>query len=116
MGRPVTFFEIGCRDREATAAFYAEVFDWALDDQGDSTRIDTGTAEGIQGHVASLGHEPHTYTIVYVEVEDLAATLELATSLGGSTIVGPVEIEDGAFAWLRDPEGNTVGVIQPTSG
>lgn len=111
MGRPVTYFEIGCRDR-ATAAFYAELFEWGVDEQADSSVFDTGGP--INGHLAALGHESHTYTIFYVQVDDLAATLEHAASLGAKTLVGPLPIPDGRFAWIADPEGNTVGLIEPS--
>ena len=112
MGRPVTYFEIGCRDR-ATAAFYAELFEWGVDEQPHSSVFDTGGG-GIDGHLASLGHEPHTYTIFYVQVDDLTATIDRAVALGARTLVGPLPIPDGAFAWISDPEGNTVGLIEPT--
>jgi predicted enzyme related to lactoylglutathione lyase len=39
-----------------------------------------------------------------------------ATALGATTLVGPVAIPDGAFAWIRDPQGTTIGVIQPAEG
>lgn len=115
MGRPVVYFEIGCQDRAAGAAFYATLFDWQVGDGGESTTFTTNAGRGIDGHLASLGHEPHRYTLFYVEVDDLAATLARAEALGGATLVGPVTIPDGVFAWLADPEGNTVGVIQPSA-
>jgi predicted enzyme related to lactoylglutathione lyase len=111
----VTYFEIGCKDGEATAQFYAELFDWETREREHSIAFDTG-GEGIGGHVASLGHEPQTYTIFYVEVDDLDATLAQAVELGGSTIVGPAPIADGRFAWLADPEGNTVGLVEFAPG
>jgi hypothetical protein len=45
----------------------------------------------------------------YVDVDDVAAYLEKAKSLGGKMLVSPVEIPTGTFAWMQDPEGNTVG-------
>jgi predicted enzyme related to lactoylglutathione lyase len=65
---------------------------------------------GIAGHITALGHEPHHYTIFYVEVDDVAGYLEKAKSLGGKMLVPPVEIPTGTFAWTQDPEGNTVGL------
>ena len=65
---------------------------------------------GVGGHISVLGHEPHKYTIFYVDVEDVAAYLKKAESLGGKTVVPPVEIPMGTFAWMQDPEGNTVGL------
>jgi len=66
-------------------------------------------AGGITGHITSLGHEPHHYTIFDVDVDDVGAYLEKARSLGGKMLVPPVEIPTGTFAWMQDPEGNTVG-------
>jgi uncharacterized protein len=86
-----------------------------VDDAGDSSAFTTNAGRGIDGHLAALGHEPLAYTIIDVEVDDLDATLARAAELGGATLVGPMAIPDGTFAWLSDPQGNTIGVIQPTS-
>jgi hypothetical protein len=70
VGNPVVYFEIGCRDPAATSAFYRDLFDWQIT-TGESAVIATASDRGIEGHIASLGHEPHTYMIIYVEVADL---------------------------------------------
>jgi uncharacterized protein len=114
MGRPVVHFEIGCRDSAKAREFYARLFDWQIDQMGPAAAvINTGASEGIQGHITSLGHEPHNYVTVYVQVEDLKAALEKAASLGGKTLVPPVPIPTGQFAWMSDPEGNLIGLLQP---
>ena len=112
MSNPVVHFEIGCRDKASTGQFYAKLFDWKLAEMGPATMIETG-GQGISGHMSELGHEPFRYTIFYVMVEDLQATLDKAAALGGKTLVPPVEIPTGSFAWLADPEGNTVGLFKP---
>jgi predicted enzyme related to lactoylglutathione lyase len=71
-----------------------------------------GTGSDIGGHITALGHEPHNYTIFYVKVDDVKACLERASSLGGKTLVPPVAIPTGTFAWFADPEGNTIGLFQ----
>jgi hypothetical protein len=73
MANPVVYFEIGCRDLAATGSFYAELFGWSVSPAGPAATISTGSDIGIAGHIASLGHEPHQYTIFYVEVEDIEA-------------------------------------------
>jgi predicted enzyme related to lactoylglutathione lyase len=60
--------------------------------------------------MTALGHEPHNYTIFYVNVDDVPAALAKAQSLGGKTLVPPVTIPNGTFAWFADPEGNTIGL------
>jgi uncharacterized protein len=112
MGNPVVYFEVGSRDRGKTASFYGELFDWSINDVGPASMVSTGADKGISGHLTSLGHEPHNYTIFYVEVEDIAASLTKAEALGGKKIVGPIPIPTGIFAWFSDPDGNTVGLIQ----
>jgi hypothetical protein len=74
--------------------------------------IETGGAGGINGHITSLGHEPHNYVTVYVQVDDIGAAIQKAQGLGGKKIVGPIDIPTGSFAWIGDPEGTTIGAIQ----
>jgi len=109
MGRPVVHFEIGCRDSQKTQEFYSKMFGWNVTPMGPAAMI-APESTGIAGHITALGHEPHHYTIFYVDVEDVAAYLKKAESLGGKTLVPPVEIPTGIFAWMQDPEGNTVGL------
>jgi predicted enzyme related to lactoylglutathione lyase len=73
--------------------------------------IDTGSP--VSGHVSCLGHEPRHYTMFYVRVEDVGAYLEKAVSLGGKSLVPPIDVPTGTFAWFADPEGNTIGLFKP---
>jgi uncharacterized protein len=113
MPNPICHFEIGCRDRAKTKAFFSELFDWKVEDAGPATFIQTG--DDVGGHITALGHEPHNYTIFYVKVDDVKASLDKASSLGGKMLVPPVTIPSGTFAWFADPEGNTIGLFQEKS-
>jgi predicted enzyme related to lactoylglutathione lyase len=64
------------------------------------------------GHIVSLGYEPHRYTIFYFRVNDSKATLAKAAENGGRTLVPPVQVPESKamFAWMADPEGNTIGL------
>jgi predicted enzyme related to lactoylglutathione lyase len=95
---PVVRFEIGCRDLAATKDFYQKMCGWPLDEQFQIADAD------IAGHPASLGHEPEHYTMVYVQVDDVAPTVAKAQSLGGKKIVGPITIPTGTFAWILDTQ------------
>ncbi len=110
MPNTICHFEIGCRDRAKTKEFFGKLFDWKMDDMGPATMIGTGDAVG--GHITALGHEPHNYTTFYVKVDDVKAYLDKVTALGGRTVVPPVAIPSGTFAWFADPEGNTIGLWQ----
>jgi predicted enzyme related to lactoylglutathione lyase len=75
--------------------------------------IATGGTGGIDGHITSLGHEPHNFVTVYVQVNDIEAYLAKAQTLGGKKVVGPIEIPTGGFAWMTDPEGTVIGLFKP---
>jgi hypothetical protein len=113
MGRPVVHFEIGCRDRAKAGDFYAKLFGWEITAAGPASNIQTGSPQGIPGHITSLGHEPEHYTMFYVDVEDVQAALDQATELGGKKLVGPIAIPTGTFAWFADPDGNMIGLLKP---
>ena len=113
MGRPVVHFEIGCRDRAKTGDFYSKLFGWQITAAGTASNIQTGSPQGISGHITSLGHEPEHYTMFYVDVEDVQAALDKARELGGKPIVGPIAIPTGTFAWFADPDGNMIGLLKP---
>jgi len=116
MGQPVVHFEIGCRDSAKAQAFYGKLFDWKMESYGPATMIATGQTTGIQGHISSLGHEPHNYVTVYVQVDDLQGYLDKAGKLGGKTLVPPTDVPGmGKFAWLADPEGNAIGLWKPVA-
>lgn len=116
MGQPVVHFEIGCRNSAATQEFYARLFDWKIEQMGPAGMIDTGTTAGIMGHINSLGHEPHQYVTVYVEVDDIEAYLHKASLLGGKTLVPVTPVPGmGHFAWFADIEGNAIGLWKPSA-
>lgn len=112
MGHAVVHFEIGCRDLAKTGQFFGELFGWQIQANGPAAMIDTASPGGIPGHITALGHEPQHYTIFYVEVDDVQACLDKAASLGGKTLVPPIKIPTGTFAWFSDPEGNTIGLLK----
>ncbi|MCK5746698.1 MAG: VOC family protein [Oricola sp.] len=117
MGAPVIRFDIGCRDKEKTVAFYERVFGWTPKPAPYNTEIETGGGKGIDGAVTALGHEPHNYVMIYMEVADIAAACDAIKGEGGKIAIGPVEIPNGGgkFAWFNDPEGNLLGVFEPPS-
>lgn len=103
MPHPVVHFEIGCRDSAKTQEFYKKLFDWKIETMGPAAMIAT-EAGGITGHITALGHEPQHYTIFYVGVDDVAAYLEKAKSLGAKTLVGPIDIPRALSPGCRIPK------------
>lgn len=114
MGRPIVHVEIGCEDRDRTGAFYTKLFDWRTEPYGPfSLKIDTGSEQGVPGHITALGHEPHRYVMFYVEVGDIAAHLAEAERLRGQTIIPETDVPGGGrFAWVKDPGGRMFGLLK----
>ncbi|HVX48576.1 MAG TPA: VOC family protein [Chitinophagaceae bacterium] len=110
---PVVHFEIGCKGLESTANFYSSIFGWTTTQVPMAAYINTNSAEGVQGHITSLGHEPYNYVTVYIQVNVIEEYLQKITDAGGTKLVGPVPLPDGSrFAWFKDPEGNILALLQ----
>lgn len=114
MGNPVIRFDIGCKDKAKTVSFYEKVFGWSSKTAQFNTEIETGGGKGIDGAITALGHEPHNYVMIYMEVDDVADACDRIKAEGGTVTIGPVEIpgNGGKFAWFNDPEGNLLGVFE----
>ncbi|MCY4546313.1 MAG: VOC family protein [Gemmatimonadetes bacterium] len=114
MPNPVVHFEIGCKNRKETQAFYGSLFGWNMESHEHASMILPDDDSGISGHISALGHEPHNYTLIYIQVDDLDAYIAKAEELGGSSIVPPTEVPGmGHFAWISDVEGTFVGLWKP---
>ncbi len=114
MGNAVVHFEIGAAQDAPLVAFYGELFRWGLTGSpgGGYTLVDTRGGWGINGGIGkSQSGEP--WSTFYVEVDDLQATLEQASSLGGATVM-PVTDGGGAVtvAMFSDPDGLLVGLVR----
>lgn len=123
MPAPVVHFEIGCQDAAKNKQFYADIFGWQFEGYGPAqmvtnigARPDGSGGPGIGGHLNQLGHPPHNYVTVYVQVDNIESTLASIQKKGGKTIVPKQEVPGmGYFAWFSDPEGNAVGLWTPMS-
>jgi len=128
MGNAVVHFEVMGKDGDKLRSFYSDLFDWNIDadnqmkygmvsrednlDQGIGIGGGIGaTPEGGEGPDIGEGH-----VTFYVSVEDVEAALQKAESLGGSRVMGPMQVPEGPELGLfKDPEGHTIGVVKTQS-
>ncbi|MCA9243968.1 MAG: VOC family protein [Phycisphaerales bacterium] len=111
MAHPVVHFEIGAKDINKLKSFYSNLFEWQYQEYGPAAMVAPQGGQGIGGHINAIGHEPHNYVTVYVQVDDIEAKLAEAEKLGGKCIVPKQEVPQmGWFAWIQDPEGNCIGL------
>ena len=115
MTRGMVHWEIGGHDLEALSGFYEQLFGWSPVFAGEDYRL-VVPDEGVGGGLMRCRDEAPPYVTVYVQVDDLDATLQQAKDLGGPVLLAPTPVPGiGAIAMFQDPEGNAVGILRPAS-
>jgi predicted enzyme related to lactoylglutathione lyase len=113
MGQRVVYFEIGSADKPQLVSFYRELFGWRVQELGEGyTMVDTAAGSGLNGGIGKSS-DGTPWATFYVVTDDVRATLDQATSMGASTVLGVTEIPNvGTFAMFNDPDGNLVGIVK----
>lgn len=117
MGKPVVHFEVVGKDGDKLRSFYSELFDWDFQVMGGPMnygvvqRNGNTNAEGA-GIGGASDYEGHV--TFYVEVPDIAASLEQIEARGGTRLMGPDEVPGAGIrvAHFGDPEGHVVGLVE----
>jgi hypothetical protein len=111
------------RDVAAAGAFYRAVFGYQLDqlpaDDGLRQIIleKDGYARASVNEIAGGGNPLHPRWLNFVRVEDAAASVAKAVSLGALVLVTPhVDRHGGRLAVLADPAGAVFGVMEWPDG
>ena len=112
----VGWFEIAGKDRPALQRFYAQLFDWSINDEADRSGyglVEAGE-KGIAGGIGASEGRAHDGVTPYVEADDPAAFFERAEKPGGKTAALPAEIPDFGLnlAFFADPERHVVGLFR----
>ena len=124
----VVHFELPYEDGDRARTFYARAFGWQLMPmpEMDYTIVSTGpmsesgqpTEPGyINGGLLDRAHASAPGPVVVVDVEDLDAALRTVEEAGGSAVTGRIPVGDmGVTAYVRDTEGNVLGLWQTLAG
>ena len=116
MGRPVMQWQILSKNPDKTAEFYAKLFDWTVnsDNALGYRTIDTGSNRGINGGIWPSPPEGHSFVQLFIEVDDVAASVENASSLGAGVVIAPQKLPDGGeMAVVLDTEGIPFAIFKP---
>lgn len=116
----VVHFEIPVDNAERARTFYGEVFDWDVQGwEGQPYWLVTAGAEeerGVDGALIGRG-EVHATPVVIVGVASVDETITAARDAGAEVLLDRQEIPGiGYSAYLRDTEGNIIGVFEPADG
>ena len=119
MGQAVVHFEVVGKDADKLRGFYSDLFGWEIDSDnpmnyGIVQREGNTNAQGagIGGGVAAAQEGSEGWVTFYVESDDVEGSLKKAESLGGTRVMGPMDVPDGpTIALFKDPEGHTIGLV-----
>lgn len=123
MNHTIIHFEIPADDLDKMKKFYTEVFDWKLVDVPEMKYVLIHTVPtdeqgmlkepGVNGGMLQRTTKEQV-PINYVGVESVDAFLEKVVRNGGRVTMPKQHVPTvGFLAWITDPEGNPVGLIQP---
>lgn len=112
----ICYLEIPASDVGRSADFYRAVFGWQIRRRGDgTTAFDDGVGQVSGAWVVGRPASSQPGLLVYVMVDDVAATVNAVLANGGE-IVQPVGVDAPEItARLRDPAGNVIGLYQQPS-
>jgi len=111
--------ELNTRDLAGAKSFYGAVFGWDFEDvqMGENESYTTimlgGTPIGgiLDMDERSVPTEIPPHWLAYFATEDTDATVAQVNELGGSLMMGPIDLPVGRFAILTDPHGAAFAVI-----
>ncbi len=109
----ICYLELPALDIPRSAAFYERAFGWRTRKRGDG-RLAFDDAAGEVSGAWVTGRPPmrEVGLLVYVMVDDAAATLEAIVANGGE-VVQPIGVDAPEItARFRDPAGNVLGLYQ----
>lgn len=114
MGR-VVLFDMSSQDPKRAAAFYSSVFGWKIAEPNwGYYPVSTGDdiKPGINGGI-SKGPQDFAHGIrIQIEVESIDESLQKCIESGAQIVRGKMEFDDYYLAYLVDPVGNGIGLIQ----
>ena len=113
------WIDLSTSDKPLALTFYGGLFDWTSTESGEEfghySILSKGDAEvgGMMQKTPEMGEGPDIWS-VYFSVDDAAAALDTAVSVGAQRLFPPMQVGDmGSMAIMLDPTGALVGLWQP---
>ena len=114
--------ELITNELDKAKTFYGAVFGWGSETHGEGPgaytewKLGGRSIGGMMRKPPTMPDEVPSYWGVYFAVEDADAAVKRITELGGSVMVGPMDIEPGRFASVADPSGAMFNVMAMNEG
>ena len=113
----IVHFEIPVDDPPRAIAFYRDALGWDISGYGDEqywlVRAGAPDEAGADGALIARG-DLHRSPVLVAGVGDIDAVLARVRAAGGEVVSDRAAVPGvGWAAYVRDPEGNVVGLFQP---
>jgi uncharacterized protein len=116
-GNPIVWWELASHDAEKSAAFFRNVFGWALEwnPRLGFYTVAAGQAAALfeGGGIFTLRKAKLPFLALYIQVEDIEATAKAIEAAGGHLVEPPFETPTGSRICLfNEPSGATFALIE----
>ena len=115
---PICHVEIPASDPASLSRFYADVFEWHMQDDPASNYHIFQPQRGPGGAFVAVGETTANQIgqiLIYISTDDIDATLATAEAHGATTLTPKTE---GPFGWsavFADPSGNRIALYTAPS-
>ncbi len=111
----VCHIEIAAKDSKKSAEFYKSLFGWKLNFEMSEDYIFFMPDNGTGGAISKMENfTPGDSIVVYIQVEDIEASLKHVVELGGTEKTAKTEIPGhGWYGVFKDLYGNPIGLFTP---
>jgi predicted enzyme related to lactoylglutathione lyase len=111
--------ELVTTDVAGAKTFYNAVFGWGEESYGEAAhggytewKLGDRSIGGLMAKPEGMPAEIPPHWMVYFAVDDAVAALARITELGGTAVMGPMDIEPGRFAVANDPTGAPFSILK----
>ncbi len=110
----IVHVELSAKDRKALAKFYRDLFGWEIKDFDEMNYTTFMAGDGVAGGFNPVTDQnPAGTVLVYIETDDVTASLNAIQKAGGMIVAPEMEIPNtGKFGIFRDPQGNMIGLYK----
>jgi predicted enzyme related to lactoylglutathione lyase len=113
MSSPLVHIEVVGKDGKKLQEFFTGLFGWEINADNPMNYGVFNLSDQVGGGIgpAPEGYDGHA--TFYIGVDDVAAALKKAESLGGKTVMEASAVPGGpTIGQFTDPEGHLVGLFQ----
>jgi predicted enzyme related to lactoylglutathione lyase len=109
----MTWADCATSDPEAAEAFYTALFGWRFDKMSeDPPYWVIWNGERTQGGLTQPPPGVPSNWYPYFGAIGVEETMQIADAFGGTPFVGPVDVPNGRFALIQDPQGAPFAILE----